>query len=243
MKFLLSSLYVLLLCFPGSFLFAGDPDLEKGIQLYKEKKNYDALGYLEKSLKKEKTGIAFYYRGNVKMNLQDYEEAVSSYTEAYRLDYKRTDSLFNIACAYSLSGQSHFAAKALLLNFLRGDKNLTRISKDPDLANFRKTKDYPLLISVMEKPEGVPLRDRKEISDFLKQNDNRFIFYEYDTPSPGGIRFESGGLLHRSEGGGYAGIFYGGEWKLSENGLESNLKILSEKKTYIKFLKKAPSII
>lgn len=220
MKALILSVSAFLILPSLNSLFAADPDLEQGIQFYKEKKNYEALGSLEKSLQKEKTGIAFYYRGNVKMNLKDYEEAISSYTQAYRMNYKRTDSLFNIACAYSLKGEARSAQKALLLNFLRGDKNLTRISKDPDLEAFRKDKDYSILLSVMEKPEGSPLKDHKDIADFLKKNGNRFIFYEYDTTSPGTIRFESGGLLSVYGGGGYAGVFSGGEWKLSESGLE-----------------------
>ncbi|GBF38394.1 tetratricopeptide repeat protein [Leptospira johnsonii] len=220
MKFLLSSLCVFLLCSPVSLLFAGDPDLEKGIQLYKEKKNYDALGYLEKSLKKEKTGIAFYYRGNVKMNLQDYQEAISSYTEAYQLDYKRTDTLFNIACAYSLSKDYYSTLQTLALNYLKGERNLDRIKKNPDLKSFRNTNFYSLLLEVMEKPNGTPLNNVSDIKNFLKENGYSFIFYEYDTPSPGGISFGTKGHLSIMGGGGFNGAYVGGEWKLSEIGLE-----------------------
>ncbi|WP_156844481.1 hypothetical protein [Leptospira wolffii] len=61
MKALIMSVYAYLILLSSGSLFAADPDLEQGIQFYKEKKNYEALGYLEKSLQKEKTGIAFYY--------------------------------------------------------------------------------------------------------------------------------------------------------------------------------------
>lgn len=75
-------------------------DLENGIQYYKQRNNIEAKKHLEKAVIWDKTGQAYYYQGNVLMNLHEYDLAISKYSISYDMKYEKTNCLYNTACAH-----------------------------------------------------------------------------------------------------------------------------------------------
>jgi len=115
--------------------------LRLGISYYKNRQNRLALPFLKEAVKHEK-GKAYYYLGNVYMNLHQYEKATENYYHSNNKGYRKRDSIFNLACAYSLWHKPRFVLIALLINFKNGHKSMSRINRDTDLEFFRNSKYY-----------------------------------------------------------------------------------------------------
>lgn len=114
-----------------------------GINYYKNKNNELAYKTLSEAKKLDlNNGKTNYYLGNVCMNLHRFPEAIICYIISMNSNYEKNNSIFNIACAYSLQNQPKKALIALLYNYQMGDKLSGRIEKDPDLAQFRSSNYY-----------------------------------------------------------------------------------------------------
>lgn len=115
---------------------------DQGIALYREGRNNEAQDLLLRSLDFYETGEAYFYLGNVSLNLWNYEEALSYYSNAVAMSYMMIDSKYNMACAYSLMNQPGKAFVILMKNIIDGDQKYDRIRTDSDLKNFRSSKYY-----------------------------------------------------------------------------------------------------
>jgi hypothetical protein len=67
-------------------------------------------------------------------------------------------SHYNLACSYSLTGQLEQAAVVLERAILLGYRDFTWMTRDPDLANFRKS---PLYKAIREKLKTLKAKRRK----------------------------------------------------------------------------------
>ena len=113
------------------------------IKNYNLKNNSKALVHLKKAIYL-KTGKPFYYYGNVSMNLKNYKVAIAAYSQSYFKKFRTYNSIFNIACAYSLLKKARSCYISLLNNYNLGDKNIKRIYLDKDLDFFRKSIYFPI---------------------------------------------------------------------------------------------------
>lgn len=131
------------LCFNNSLkTIAYEKKLAEGIKLYREGRNSEAKHVFMQITFPAKNGDPYYYLGNVQMNLHEYKEAIRSYHYSVRHNYERHNSVFNIACAYSLLHDAKNAKRYLLYNYTRGDSNLQRIMADSDLLFFRQSPEF-----------------------------------------------------------------------------------------------------
>jgi len=131
------------LCFNNSLkTLAYERQVADGIKLYREGKNTEAKQVLMQALTTPLNNEPYYYLGNVNMNLHEYQEAIRNYRKSYQWHYERYNSVFNIACAYSLLHDAKNATRYLLFNYTHGDSDLQRVMTDPDLQFFRESADF-----------------------------------------------------------------------------------------------------
>lgn len=163
----------------------GPSKLEDGIAAYRSGDNIRAERLLTQALKQKKDrGKVSYYLGNVYMNLSNFGAAISSYESAYYAGYEQKNSLFNLACAHSLSGNPERAFQALMQNYEdHQDSNLQRIARDPDLKNFRNSKFYRYLRRAFNgeyTDEGKAPQNGEELFQAIRNND---LMYPYAMPT------------------------------------------------------------
>lgn len=215
---------ILLLLLP-SLLFSdeiSDVKLKIAIQLYKDNKNDEAKSILLDIHKNDKSGKSNYYLANVYLNLNKPERAIDHYTQAINKKYDINNSLFNLACAYSLNGEQRETFYLLLLNIRLGDRKTNRVHTDKDLNLFRKSKYFKYFIKYTESEieNGYYLSSKNEFFEYLKDNKNQLSVYKNDSPSPPTYTFDPSGKFFEFSGGGYAGFVIGGYWSISEDNSE-----------------------
>lgn len=213
-----------------------DNKIKNGIQLFKENKNQAAKIIFLNLNQKDTIGITDYYLGNISLNLKENEKAIKYYTAAFSKKFRINDTLFNLACAYSLNNNSFLAYKVLLLNYYRGDKNENRIRNDIDLLNFRNSIFFYYYEMFLKNKDGYLISSVQELKQFLAENNNKFILYEDNSPSPGILHFDTNGNFIEYSGGGFTGYATGGIWNLNENNEELTIEkigSIAEKNTPI----------
>jgi tetratricopeptide (TPR) repeat protein len=186
MKFKLT---ILLLMLFQSLSFARDLAKlqEDGIRLYQQKKYNEALKVLRNALKNDnKNGKTYYYLGNVYFNLNKFKEAVECYIKAWFAKYEINNSIFNIACAYSMDNKPRKVLAALFVNYKEGDRKFARVKNDNDLANFRKTKYYKYYLKLLEilPNNGIVPKTKDDILKYLFPNGGRVSQFENNPQDP-----------------------------------------------------------
>jgi len=195
--------------------FNQDQLVNEGIKNYKEKKNEIALEYLNEAINRKDNGKAEYFLANVLMNLKRYDDAIKHYWKAKQLEYENINSVYNIACAYSLKGDYYSTTYYLIDVYAMGDKNNKRVYSDSDLGGFRESRyyeEYSRLIKLVN--NGFTPNDNSDFRKYiscLKLN-----YYPDDDPSPGQFIFKEDNTFYINNNDRYSAS-PAGEWTIDEN--------------------------
>ncbi len=84
------------------------------------------------------------------MRKKDYVKAIEKYTEILKTMPKDTLALYNVACAYALSGQKEKALASLHQSVQAGFVSFGHMSRDPDLDSLRTEPAYKELLARKE---------------------------------------------------------------------------------------------
>jgi len=192
--------------------------LNAAIIKYKSGENLTAKSLLVDYLNTTNDPKAHYYLGNVLMNLNEFSNAISHYETAIQGNYLVNDSLFNIACAYSLSNESDKSLITLFENYYFGDRNLNRIHSDPDLSIFRNSKyfeKYKIIISKLS--NGSKPKSDSELVNALIHTGSSI------NPDPissaGTFKFNQDKTFTFIEGNSYIGFWEAGIWDVKNGKL------------------------
>ena len=200
-------------------------DLENGIQYYKQKKNIEAKKHLEKAVVWDITGKAYYYLGNVLMNLHEYDKAISNYAISYNMNFEKVNCLYNTACAYSLKSQTNECLIYLLLSTQQSKEIQSRVSTDIDLTIFRNSKEYNQYKILKDYPlKGINPKSKEELQTSLIKNSG---IYGLNTPNQDGhFNFNSDGKFFYQGGGGFCSIINVGTWEIDDEKKKLKLTLL-----------------
>jgi len=151
MKF---SLNKFALVFASVFLFvnfgSAQTEYEKGIELYRQGKDKEAVAALEKASKQSKTDAEVWnYLGLASMKIKDYKKAIKAFDNAADLNRQNVSYFTNLAYAYLLSGElidaRQTSSKAINLDaknakayFIRAAANLREDEIEKALADIDK---------------------------------------------------------------------------------------------------------
>lgn len=115
-----------------------------GLDAFKNKRNLDSADYyLRQSILKEPSGKAYYELGNVYMDKQEYDKALSAYNLAENLNFQPFSKiLYNKSCVYSLQKDVELSGRYLEYALQAGYNNLDHIDQDADLAELRKSEHF-----------------------------------------------------------------------------------------------------
>lgn len=215
------SIIPILIFFP-TILFAEDLlqiKLNIAIQLYKDNKNEEAKSILLDLHKQDISGKSNYFLANVYLNLNQVDYAINHYKIAVNKNFDLSNSLYNLACAYSIINDQYNTFRILMLNFRKGDRKIKRIQTDKDLKSFRNSKFYKYFDQYIkhEEDNGYNITSKDELIQYFKDNKNEFVIYEFDRPSPPTFKFDPSGNFYEFAGGGYSGYIEGGYWQFNES--------------------------
>lgn len=114
------------------------PSTQSIAPLIQQEKWAEARPKLEKILAaRPKDGQAWFFMGYCQLMEKQYDEAVKSFTTSSELGVDRPNSLYNVACAYSLSKQNDKAFEYLDKAIAAGFNQFDHARTDSDLANIR----------------------------------------------------------------------------------------------------------
>jgi tetratricopeptide (TPR) repeat protein len=147
--------------------------LQKGISLYKSKKDAEAIILYEAANDSYPTGENYYHFGNSLANLDRLKDSIEAYKISLLLKPKRPElASYNIACAYSRLGDVHEAYSYLADSIDMGYNAFAHIEKDPDMKNLRAQPDWK------EKINGLILSSKYTEEDLYgRLTDHRFLIY------------------------------------------------------------------
>ncbi len=121
------------------------PSMTEGVNLLRAQKWGEAAKVYREILKLQpKNGFAWFQLGYVLHADRKLEEAIKIHIEAAKFGNVRSTALYNLACAYSLTGRDSQALAALKKSYLAGFDNGQLAQTDPDLDNLRNKMDIPL---------------------------------------------------------------------------------------------------
>ncbi len=116
---------------------------DRAYALYKQKQDFEAVAWYEKSLEKYSSPETYYHYANSLSNIGEFENAVKAYSVSVSINFDRSElAYYNMACSYSKLKDTASAFRHLKLAVMNGYPQLSYISKDPDLAYVRKSEDY-----------------------------------------------------------------------------------------------------
>lgn len=125
----------------------------EGYQLYRQKKDADAVKKYEEALRLHAFGELYYNYANSLSNVDRLEDAVKAYRIAIDLHTGRQElAFYNLACAYSRLQQAEKAYSALAQAIERGYGAFTHIEKDADMAYLRSQPDWRERITALRPP-------------------------------------------------------------------------------------------
>lgn len=147
--------------------------MQKGILLYKSKKDLDAVILYEAANDSYPTGENYYHYGNSLANLNRLNESIEAYKISLLLKPKRPElASYNIACSYSRLGKVYEAYSHLADSIDMGYNAFAHIEKDPDMKNLREQPDWK------EKINGLIFSSKYTEEDLYgKLTDHRFLIY------------------------------------------------------------------
>lgn len=129
--------------FPEEPEAAGQLFLEAIHQYRNEKDLRKAKKLFLQSLAYYPTSRAYYELGNVCMDREQYEEAISAYGLAETLGYRHQSKLlYHMACAYSQLHKPDTARRYLEFAIEAGYSNRKQIASDPDLVPVRTSNEH-----------------------------------------------------------------------------------------------------
>lgn len=116
----------------------------KAIDMYRNKKQPEnALPLFRESLLACPTSKTYYEYGNALLDSRKYDDAVSAYHMAERLNYNPLSKvLYNLACAYSLLEKEEESLKYIKLAIQNGYDNRDHMLTDADLDFVRKSPQF-----------------------------------------------------------------------------------------------------
>lgn len=85
--------------------------------------------------------------GNSYYAIKNYDKARKYYEAALRIDPEHTDTVYNMACLYSVRNNPDESVKWLEKAIKRAPKYKEIASRDPDFENIRKSKQYQHLMA------------------------------------------------------------------------------------------------
>ncbi len=147
--------------------------LQKGILLYKSKKDAEAVILYEAANDSYPTGENYYHYGNSLANLNRLKDSIEAYKISLLLKPKRPElASYNIACSYSRLGNVYEAYSHLADSIDMGYNAFAYIEKDPDMKNLREQPDWK------EKINGLILSSKySEESLYGRLTDSHFLIY------------------------------------------------------------------
>ena len=93
--------------------------------------------YDELHAEKEKDGGDWFRVGLDLLRLRQFEKSIDAFQKALATGSKTATTMYNLACAYSLKGDSNAAAEWLQRAIDNGFDNVEKMKNDPDLRNLR----------------------------------------------------------------------------------------------------------
>ena len=133
---------------------------QKGFDLYKNKKDKDAVEWYEKSLDSFPSGETYYNYGNSLSNTNRLEDSILAYRLALHLNTPRPElALYNIACSYSRLNKIDDAYEYLAKAIERGYNAISHIQTDPDMENLRKDPEWETKIQKLINPKEYTKED------------------------------------------------------------------------------------
>lgn len=114
------------------------------IDLYRNKKDINgAKDLFVQSICISPNAKSYYELGNASLDIKEYTSAIEAYKMAEQLGFEPLSKLlYNMACAYSLSGNYSSATEHLEYAIEAGYSNKEQIFTDPDLAKIREGDYY-----------------------------------------------------------------------------------------------------
>lgn len=105
-----------------------------------------AWAYQEVTKKELTNGFAFSRLGLALSQLQRYEQSGSAYEKALELKFRPPNTMYNLACVYSLKGDIDKALQWLERALAAGFKNRAALQSDADLNNLRNDERFRKLL-------------------------------------------------------------------------------------------------
>jgi tetratricopeptide (TPR) repeat protein len=119
---------------------------QRGLALHLKGKYDEAVSDFSNAINLQPVGVnlfaAYANRGNALKAKGQYELAISDYNKAIELNHKIPNTLYNMACAYSLVGKISEACAALQKAVENGYVNWGNIKNDSELKNLRESSCY-----------------------------------------------------------------------------------------------------
>jgi hypothetical protein len=82
---------------------------------------------------------------------KEYKKSVEKYSEAFSIEQKNPEDLYNAACSAALLGNKKVAFQWLQLALNKGWSNVNHLTTDTDLKSLHNDKKWPQLVSDMQK--------------------------------------------------------------------------------------------
>jgi tetratricopeptide (TPR) repeat protein len=82
---------------------------------------------------------------------KEYKKSVEKYNEAFSIEQKSPEDLYNAACSAALLGNKKVAFQWLQLALNKGWSNVNHLTSDTDLKSLHNDKKWPILVSDMQK--------------------------------------------------------------------------------------------
>jgi beta-lactamase regulating signal transducer with metallopeptidase domain/tetratricopeptide (TPR) repeat protein len=87
-------------------------------------------------------GKDWYDRGYAFYSDKEYAKAIDAFNKSSEMEHRKAEALYNIACCYSLSGQTEKAMEYLKIAWDAGFTNKSHIETDSDLDKIRDSERY-----------------------------------------------------------------------------------------------------
>jgi len=148
-------------------------------------------------------GDEWYKVGSRLLRLRDFDRSISAFTQAVGyLDYRGSNAMYNLACAYALKGDRQAGIEWLEKSVNSGFDDNSKLRDDPDIASLRSE---PRFKTIQELGRVLSLSQFNQSSDGSQYSKERWApaVKNYETflrenPTNGRAWFNLGCALHYS---------------------------------------------
>jgi len=123
------------------------------------KKNLTILLFLVSSIAYAQDYKTLISKANSFYISKNYTQSVTVYKQAFAIQKKSRNDLYNAACSAALAGDKKLAFQWLTLAFKNGWTNLSHLKSDADLTTLHGSKKWGKLIATMQKDA-----DKREVN-------------------------------------------------------------------------------